>query len=105
MNQQNPIKKAWANAEKSYFQHQKGKVRRQKSLSAAHEYLEGTHRYERTFSDKRVGEMRVMNGRDAKELNDKLFEDFLVAVETNVVGRSLERWGLDEKFVDADPIH
>ena len=102
MRQINPMAKAWANAEKTHHRRERGKVIWQKRMKAGHEFLEGTHRYERTFSDQGVGEMRVMGGRDAKALNDKLFEDYLVAMEANIAGRSLERWKLTEQFVEAN---
>lgn len=68
------------------------------------EYLDGTHLYERTFSDEGVGEMRVMIGRDAKALNDELFQDFLAAVGADVEGRSLERWKVVQRFVDKNAV-
>ena len=102
MNQQNPIAKAWANAEKTYHRRERGKVIWKKRMKAGHEFLEGTHRYERTFSDVAVGEVIEMNGRDAKDLNDKLFEDYLVAMSENVVGRSLEHWKVVERFIDTN---
>ena len=42
-----------------------------------------------------------MGGREAKALNKELFEQFLVAVSTNVEGRSLERWKARKRFVKA----
>ena len=101
MKQHNPIAKAWANAEKTDHSREKTKVVRNKKIRLGYEFLEGTHRYERTFSDKGVGEMKVMNGREAKALNDKLFEDYIVAVDKNVDGRRLERWKVVERFIDA----
>ena len=102
MNQQNPMAKAWANAEKTYQRRERGKVIWKKQMAKGKEFLDGTHRYERTFSDQGVGEMRLMNGREAKALNDKLFEDYLAAMNANVEGRSLERWKVVERFIDAN---
>ena len=102
MNIQNPIAKAWANAEKTYHRRERGKVIWEKQMAKGKEFLDGTHRYERTFSDKGVGEMRVMGGRDAKALNDKLFDDYLDAMEANIKGRALERWKVVERFVEAN---
>jgi hypothetical protein len=99
MRQINPIAKAWANAEKSDANRAKGWVKRRRRIRAGYDYLEGTHRYERTFSDIGTGEFRVMQGRKAKELNESLFERFLFAVQKNVAGRSLERWKVIERFV------
>ena len=101
MRQINPMAKAYANAEKTYQRRERGKVIWKKRMAKGTEFLEGTHRYERTFSDQGVGEMRVLNGREAKKINDKLFEDFIAAVGANVEGRSLERWKVVERFVDA----
>jgi len=50
------------------------------------------HRYERTFSGRAVGELRVMSGLNAKKLNEKLFKAYLRAMDRDVKGRSLERW-------------
>ena len=69
--------KAYANAEKTYQRRERGKVIWKKRMAKGREFLDGTHRYERTFSDQGVGEMRVLNGREAKKINDKLFEDFI----------------------------
>ena len=94
--------KAWSNAEKTHHRRERGKVVWKKRMKSGHEFLEGTHRYERTFSDKGVGEIREMHGRDAKALNDKLFQDYLVAMGANVEGRSLERWKVVERFIEAN---
>ena len=99
MNQINPIAKAWSNAEKTHHNRERGKVRWKKRMIKANEFLDGNHRYERTFSDDGVGEFKIMNGRDAKKLNDRLFEDYLVAMDKNVPGRSLERWKVTERFI------
>ena len=94
--------KAYANAEKTYQRREREKLIWKNRMAKGKEFLDGTHRYERTFSDQGEGEMRVMNGREAKELNDKLFEDYLEAMGANVEGRSLERWKVVERFVDAN---
>lgn len=94
--------KAWSNAEKTHHRRERGKVIWKKRMKAGREFLEGTHRYERTFSDKSTGEIRVMGGRDAKALNDGLFNDFLEAADANVVGRSLERWKVINRFIDEE---
>ena len=99
MRQINPMAKAWANVERHQHQMAKRRVYREKSIRSAIDFLDGTHRYERTFSDKTVGEFKVMGGRDAKELNDKLFQDYLMAMHKNKKGRSLERWKVVEKFI------
>jgi hypothetical protein len=99
MNQINPWMKAWDNAEKTQMSAAKGKVKWQKNMKNAYEFLNGSHRYERTFSDQKVGEFKIMNGRDAKELNDNLFAVYLKAMDKNIKDRSLERWCLVEKFV------
>jgi hypothetical protein len=104
MNQINPWMKAWANAEKTQMSAARGKAKWKRKLKDGHEFLEGSHRYERTFSDQGVGEFKVMNGRDAKELNDHLFATFLKAVDKNIKGRSLERWKVVEKFVKAEAL-
>lgn len=100
MNQQNPWMKAWANAERTYHKKELAKVLHKKKMIKGREFLDGTHLYERTFSDKYTGERKKMNGRDAKALNDDLFQDFLAAVTNNVEGRSLERWKVVERFVE-----
>lgn len=94
--------KAYANAEKTYHRRERGKVIWKKRMAKGKEFLDGTHRYERTFSDHPVGETRVMNGREAKALNDKLFEDYLAAMGANIEGRSLEQWKVVERFIDAN---
>ena len=90
---------AWANAERNEMSAAKGKVRWQKKMKAGHEFLEGMHRYERTFSDQGVGEFRVMNGREAKTINERLFNVYIDAMDTNIKGRSLEKWKVVERFV------
>jgi len=100
MNQINPLAKACANAEKTYHHRERAKVIWKKRMANGKNFLDATHRYERTFSDKGVGEIRVMNGREAKALNEKLFEDYLIAMDANVDGRSLERWKVIERFVN-----
>ncbi len=99
MRQINPMAKAWANVERHQHQVAKRRVYREKSIRSAIDFLDGMHRYERTFSDKAVGEFKVMGGREAKELNEKLFEDYLMAMHKNKKGRSLERWKVVEKFI------
>ena len=99
MRQINPMAKAWANVERHQHQVAKRRVYRVKSIRSAIEFLDGMHRYERTFSDKAVGEFKVMGGKEAKELNEKLFEDYLMAMHKNKKGRSLERWKVVEKFI------
>lgn len=42
----------------------------------------------------------MMVGREAEELNDKLFKEFLAALDRNVEGRSLERWEVVKRFVN-----
>lgn len=101
----NPMAKAWANAERQQHRVERLRVYRQKKFKAAVEFLSGVHRYERTFSDKAVGEFRIMSGKDAKELNDKLFEDYLVAMHENRKDRSLERWKVVDQFVRDDIVH
>lgn len=91
--------KALFESERNRESGRRGWVKKRKSMAAGKEFLDGTHRYERTFSNERVGEFRVMGGREAKELNDSLFDKFLAAVEMNVKGRSLERWCLVERNV------
>lgn len=73
-------------------------------MKNGHEFLEGTHRYERTFSDEGVGEFRVMNGREAKALNDDLFKIYLNAIDANIKGRSLEKWKVVERFIQDNAI-
>jgi sarcosine oxidase delta subunit len=99
MRQINPIAKTWANVALHQQQVEKRRIYRKKSIRCAFDFLDGTHRYERTFSDKSVGEFRVMGGREAKTLNEKLFEDYLMAMHKNKKGRSLERWKVVEKFI------
>ena len=91
--------KAAANAEKGLRQQDLAKHFKRKRIIATTEYLEGTHLFERTFSDKGVGEMREMKGVDAKELNDHLFKAFIVACDANIEGRSLERWKVKERHI------
>ena len=43
-----------------------------------------------------------MIGKDAKSLNDGLFNDFLEAMDANVEGRSLERWKVVNRFIDEE---
>jgi len=100
MNQINPWMKAWANAEKTQMSAARSKVKWRRKLKNGHEFLEGNHRYERTFSDQGVGEFKVMNGRDTKALNDHLFKTYLKAMDKNIKERSLERWKIVEKFVN-----
>ena len=95
----NPWAKAWANAERTEMAAAKGKARWRRSMKNGHEFLEGTHRYERTFSDEGVGEFRVMNGREAKDLNDDLFKIYLNAMDAKIKGRSLEKWKVVERFI------
>jgi len=102
MRQINPWAKAWANAERSSQKQDLARARWRKSIKQGAEYLEASHRFERTFSDDGVGEFRVMNGRDAKELNEKLFRDYIKAMDKNIAGRSLEKWRLVEKFVETE---
>ena len=101
MRQINPMWKASANAEKTKMSRETGRARWRKKCAKGREFLDGTHEYERTFSDQGTGELRVMGGREAKALNKELFEQFLVAVSTNVEGRSLERWKARKRFVKA----
>jgi len=100
MNTINPWAKAWANAERAQIGAAKGKARWRRHMKEGHEFLEGTHRYERTFSEQGVGEFRVMKGRDAKALNDDLFKIYLNAMNANIPRRSLERWKVVERFVE-----
>ena len=102
MRQINPILKSWVNAEKAYQGRERGKAAWKKRMAKGREFLDGTHRYERTFSDQPVGETCVMNGREAKARNNKLFEDYLAAMGANIEGRSLEQWKVIERFVDAN---
>mgnify|MGYP003649181105 CR=1 FL=1 len=99
MNTQNPIAKAWANAEKTQHRRDLQIARRCKRNRSAVKFLESSHKYERTFSDKSTGEFKIMNGRKAKDLNDDLFQNFLAAVSKDVQGRSLERWKTVDQFV------
>lgn len=94
--------KAWANVARQQHQAAKYRAYKEKRIRSAIEFLEGTHRYERTFSDNPSGELKVMSGRDAKKLNDKLFEDYLMAMHKNKPGRSLERWKVIDRFFDAN---
>lgn len=99
MRQINPWAKAWENAARSSQKQDLARARWRKSIKQGAEYLEASHRFERTFSDNGVGEFRVMNGRNAKELNEKLFKAYIRAMDRNISGRSLEKWRLVEKFV------
>lgn len=100
MNQQNPWAKAWSNAEKSHRSQELGKAKWKKRIKEGRVFLDATHKYERTFSDKGTGDEKTMNGKEAKELNDSLFDKYLIEMENNVKGRSLERWKVVEKFID-----
>lgn len=102
MRQINPWAKAWANATKSSHKQDLAKAWRLKKIKDGHNFLEGVHRYERTFSDNGVGEFRVMNGRDAKELNEKLFKAYIRAMDKNIEGRSLEKWKVVERFAETE---
>lgn len=73
-------------------------MNQQNPIAKGKDFLDATHRYERTFSDVGTGEMRLMTGREAKSINDRLFEDYLAAMDANVEGRSLERWKVVERF-------
>lgn len=101
MRQIHPMAKAWGVAEKTQMSRDTGRAYWKVSLARGKEFLDGTHEYERTFSDQGTGEMRVMGGREAKTLNDKLFQQFLVAVGADVEGRSLERWKVTKRFFKA----
>ena len=94
--------KAWADAEKTELNGAKAKARWHKRCRDGAKFLNATHKYERTFSDKSVSEFKLMGGREAKELNEKLFDDCLVAMDKNKKGRSLERWKVVEKFIQED---
>jgi len=98
----NPMAKAWSNAAKSQRRSELAAAYRRRFEREAEEFHASKHLYERTFSDQPVGEQRTMSGQEAKELNDKLFNDFLAAVTRNVEGRSLERWEVITKFVDRE---
>jgi hypothetical protein len=43
-----------------------------------------------------------MNGRDAKELNEKLFKAYIRAMDKNIEGRSLEKWKVVERFAETE---
>ena len=94
MNTFNPMMKAWANAERTQLDKAKGISSWRRRMKSSVAYLASTRRFRRTFSDEATGEEREMTGKDAKTLNDKLFQDYLVAMDANVEGRSLERWAL-----------
>lgn len=100
MKQINPWAKAWANAERSANNAERARASWRKKLIDGHEYLEGKHKFERTFSDVGTGEFKVLRGRDAKKANENLFKHYLAAMDKNVKTRSLERWRLVEKFVE-----
>lgn len=100
MRQINPMAKAWANVAKDQRSRARTTISLRKRLKDLADLREGTHVYERTFSDEPVGEQRMMVGREAEELNDKLFKEFLAALDRNVEGRSLERWELVKRFVN-----
>lgn len=95
----NPWMKAWSDAEKTELNGARAKARWNKRCRDGAKFLDATHKYERTFSDKSVGEFKLMGGREAKGLNEKLFEDYLVAMHKNKKGRSLEKWKLVERFI------
>lgn len=99
MRQVNPMAKAWANAEKDYRRRERRHAFKQKYMREGKQYLDATHRFVRTFSDVDTDEVKIMTGREAKEINDKLFEQYLIAMQKNKKGRSLERWKILEKFV------
>jgi hypothetical protein len=101
MRQINPWAKAWANAERTDINRDKWIAHKNRRIIKGNEFLEGHHLYERTFSEVSSGESRVMNGREAKALNDELFKDFLYAVEKNKKGRRLERWRVADRFAEA----
>ena len=102
MNQINPWAKAWANAGKDQMLAAKRRVVQRKWLASVD--LNKYHRYERVFSDQGVGEFRVMSGLNAKELNEKLFKDYLRAMDKNIKGRSLERWEFIESVAKEDAV-
>ena len=94
----NPMAKAWSNIEKSQHTHDLRKAYRRRRNREASEYLEGTHLFERSFSDVKTGETKIMGGREAKDLNDYLFQEYIKLCDQNCESRSLERWTLIKKF-------
>ncbi|HSG20976.1 MAG TPA: hypothetical protein VLA31_09420 [Burkholderiaceae bacterium] len=102
MRQINLMAKAWANAEKQHLKIEQGKAFRRRCKAAAEAFLGASHKYERTFSDERTGEFRVMNGAEARDLNMALFRKYIAACDRNVKGRSLEKWKVVERFVIAE---
>ena len=99
----NPWMKAAYDIERGQFKEQQAQVRWTKRMAKGKEFLDGTHRYERTLSDKPTGEFKVMNGRDAKEMNDDFTLQYIRMAENNVPTRSLERWKVVERFVSDTP--
>lgn len=100
MRQINPMAKAWSNAAKSQRKVDVARAYRRKYNRDAEEYLESKHLFSRAFSDQYTGERRIMTGREAKKINDDLFYDYLMAMEKNVPGRSMERWKVSKKFIE-----
>ena len=93
MNQINPWMKAWGNSGKDLMLAAKTRASQRKWLASIGSISPNKyHRYERTFSGRAVGELRVMSGLNAKKLNEKLFKAYLRAMDRDVKGRSLERW-------------
>lgn len=98
MRQINPMAKAWSNVEKSQRQQDLRKAYRRGRKKGANEYLDGTHLFERSFSDVKTGETKVMGGREAKDLNKHLFHEYIKLCDQNYENRSLESWKLIKKF-------
>lgn len=90
--------KAWSNVEKSQRKQDLYKAYRRRYKKEADEYLDGTHLFERSFSDVKTGETKIMGGREAKELNEYLFHQYIKLCDQNCENRSLERWKLIKKF-------
>lgn len=102
MRQINPIAKAWANVEKSQHKHELYKAYRRRREKPAREYLDGTHLFERSFSDVKTGETKIMGGREAKELNAFLFQEYIKLCDANNENRSLERWKVIKRFYQSE---
>lgn len=90
--------KAWSNVEKSQRKQDLRKSYRRRRNKEANEYLDGTHLFERSFSDVKTGETKIMGGREAKDLNEYLFHKYIALCDQNCENRSLERWKLIKKF-------
>jgi len=97
MNQFNPMAKAWSNAARDYKPNRYAMRSKKTWAARKRDLLNTVETYRRTFSDVPTGETRAMMGRDAKAINDQLFEKYLAAVDLNIKGRSLERWEIVEK--------